>query len=103
MTLEKKQEFTLKISEANKTQMITIIYEMVMYYLDEAIENIVETVAGVRSTGEEGYDKEETVYVIADAEGNANEIIASEWLKNLEGSDKIEDISSLKDIIGGAH
>ena len=40
MTLEKKQEFTLKISEANKTQMITIIYEMVMYYLDEAIENI---------------------------------------------------------------
>ncbi len=66
---------------------------------DEAIENIVETVAGVRSTGEEGYDKEETVYVIADAEGNANEIIASEWLKNLEGSDKIEDISSLKDIV----
>ena len=40
MTLEKKQEFTLKISEANKTQMITIIYEMVMYYLDEAIESI---------------------------------------------------------------
>ena len=40
MTLEKKQEFTLKISEANKTQMITIIYEMVMYYLDEAIDNI---------------------------------------------------------------
>ena len=40
MTLEKKQEFTLKISEANKTQMITIIYEMIMYYLDEAIDNI---------------------------------------------------------------
>ncbi len=40
MTLEKKQEFTLKISEANKTQMITIIYEMVIYYLDEAIDNI---------------------------------------------------------------
>ena len=40
MTLEKKQEFTLKISEANKTQMITIIYEMVMYYLDEAIDYI---------------------------------------------------------------
>ena len=40
MTPEKKQEFTLKISEANKTQMITIIYEMVMYYLDEAIESI---------------------------------------------------------------
>ena len=40
MTQEKKQEFTLKISEANKTQMITILYEMVMYYLDEAIDHI---------------------------------------------------------------
>ena len=40
MTLEKKQEFTLRISEANKTEMITILYEMVMYYLDEAIDNI---------------------------------------------------------------
>ncbi len=40
MTLEKKQEFTLKISQANKTQMITIIYEMVMDYLEEAIDEI---------------------------------------------------------------
>ncbi|WP_034445185.1 flagellar export chaperone FliS [Butyrivibrio sp. AE2032] len=40
MTLEKKQEFTLKISQANKTQMITIIYEMVMGYLEEAIDEI---------------------------------------------------------------
>ena len=37
MTIERKQEFTLKISEANKTQMITILYEMVIEYLDEAI------------------------------------------------------------------
>ncbi len=36
MTLEKKQEFTLKISQANKTQMITILYEMVLTYLEEA-------------------------------------------------------------------
>lgn len=40
MTLEKKQEFTLKISQANKTQMITIIYEMVIDYLEEAIDGI---------------------------------------------------------------
>ncbi|RKM58895.1 flagellar protein FliS [Butyrivibrio sp. CB08] len=38
MTLEKKQEFTLKITQANKTQLITILYEMVMDYLDEAID-----------------------------------------------------------------
>ncbi len=36
MTLEKKQEFTLRISQANRTQMITIISEMVIDYLDEA-------------------------------------------------------------------
>lgn len=40
MTFEKKQEYTLKISQANKTQMITILYEMVMDYLDEAIDEI---------------------------------------------------------------
>ncbi|RKM54974.1 hypothetical protein D6853_12135 [Butyrivibrio sp. X503] len=38
MTQEKKQEFTLKISQANKTQMITILYEMVIEYLEEAID-----------------------------------------------------------------
>ena len=38
MTLEKKQELTLKISQANKTQMITILYEMVTVYLRDAIE-----------------------------------------------------------------
>ena len=37
MTLEKKQELTLKITQANKTRMITILYEMVMQYLDDAI------------------------------------------------------------------
>ena len=40
MTLEKKQEYTLKITQANKTQMITIIYEMVMDYLNDAIDEI---------------------------------------------------------------
>ena len=38
MTQEKKQEFTLKISQANKTQLITILYEMVIEYLEDAID-----------------------------------------------------------------
>ncbi len=38
MTKELKQEFTLRISQANKTQLITILYEMVLLYLDEAKE-----------------------------------------------------------------
>ena len=66
---------------------------------EDALENIVETVAGVNSMGDGDYDKEETVFVISDASGNPTEMIASEWLKNLAGSDKIEDSSSLKDIV----
>ncbi len=36
MTTEKKQEFTLRITQANKTQLITILYEMVLAYIDDA-------------------------------------------------------------------
>ncbi len=36
MTKELKQEFTLRITQANKTQLITILYEMVLLYLKEA-------------------------------------------------------------------
>jgi flagellar protein FliS len=38
MTQEKKQEYTLKITQANKTQMITILYEMVIDYISDAEE-----------------------------------------------------------------
>lgn len=36
MTKELKQEYTLRITQANKTQLITILYEMVLLYIDEA-------------------------------------------------------------------
>lgn len=36
MTKELKQEFTLRITQANKTQLITILYEMTLLYLQEA-------------------------------------------------------------------
>ncbi len=38
MTKELKQEYTLRITQANKTQLITILYEMVLLYLEEAKE-----------------------------------------------------------------
>ena len=38
MTMEKKQEYTLKITQANKTQMITILYEMVLEYIGDAMD-----------------------------------------------------------------
>ena len=51
MTAELKQEYTLRITQANKTQLITILYEMVLLYIDEA-ENVLDTgnKAGFKST-----------------------------------------------------
>lgn len=39
--------------------------------------------------------KEETVYVIADAEGNPDKVIVSDWVKNPGKLDKIEDKTSI--------
>jgi len=43
-------------------------------------------------------EKDETVYVIADATGNKKSVLVSEWLKNSEGLDEIKDKSILTDI-----
>lgn len=45
-----------------------------------------------------GDDKEETVYIIADADGNVTKTIVSDWLKNKDGSATINDKSDLKNI-----
>ena len=50
------------------------------------------------STRDGALQKEETVYVKADASGATNSIIVSNWLKNGNGSTVIDDISNLKDI-----
>ena len=36
MTKELKQEYTLRITQANKTQLITILYEIILLYIEEA-------------------------------------------------------------------
>lgn len=36
MTSEKKQEFTLRISQANKTELVVILYDMFQAYLEDA-------------------------------------------------------------------
>ncbi len=36
MTKECKQQFTLRITQANSTQLIVILYEMILCYLEEA-------------------------------------------------------------------
>lgn len=38
MTSEVKQQFTLRITQANSTEMVVILYEMLLCYLDEGEE-----------------------------------------------------------------
>lgn len=48
------------------------------------------------SSGE--MSKEETAYVVMDADGKVTDMSVTEWLKNGKGRDSIEDVSTLKDI-----
>lgn len=42
--------------------------------------------------------KDETVYVIAGADGSAKKIIVSDWIKNTAGSSSLDDSTELKDV-----
>lgn len=48
---------------------------------------------------EKEVDKDETVYVFAKANGDVDNILVNETLKNRDKSDKIEDTTDLKDIV----
>lgn len=61
----------------------------------KTIEDTINESVKFTTTGE---DKEETVYVLSDANGNVTKTIVSDWLKNKDGSDKLEDKSDLKNI-----
>ncbi len=62
----------------------------------DLLQNIIATQVG---TSESCVDKEESVYVVADATGSATEVIVSDWLKNENGAKTITDTSDLKDIV----
>ena len=63
----------------------------------EAMEDTAEALAN-RSVSEMTAGKDETVYVIANADGTVEKIIVSDWLQNAAGSDSLNDVSDLKDI-----
>ena len=46
----------------------------------------------------QGAEKEETVYVFTDANGNLKSMTVSNWLKNRDGSSELYDRSILKNI-----
>ena len=52
----------------------------------------------ITAENSEDADKEETVYVLADADGSANDVTVSTWLKNADGSDGLNDKTNLTDI-----
>ena len=64
---------------------------------EEALSQVLDSEISDASR-EEQVDKEETVYVISDAKGNAKEVIVSDWLKNPEQKDTLLDVSDLEDI-----
>ena len=49
-------------------------------------------------SGEEVACKDETVYVLIDAEGSVKKIIVSDWISNAIGKSDIEDLTDLQDI-----
>lgn len=62
-------------------------------------EKLTETIEeNIRLSDSADTDKEETVYVIADAQGNAEKKIVSTWLKNRDKADRIEDVANLTEI-----
>ena len=64
----------------------------------DAEEDLEEVLTSKVSNTESDATKEETVYVVADNTGKADTVIVSDWLKNPDGKDKLEDESDLKDI-----
>lgn len=53
---------------------------------------------GVSLAEQSGITKEETVYVLAGADGSTQKIIVSDWIKNAIGADSVKDRSELSDI-----
>ena len=65
MTREVKQQFTLRITQANSTDLVVILYEMLLCYLEESKEAL------------ETSDKEAFREAVRKARGCVNELISS--------------------------
>lgn len=65
MTREQKQDFTRRITQANKTQLIVILYEMTLVYMGEA------------KTAQEAENRGEFRAAIRRTRGCINELLAS--------------------------
>ncbi|MBQ7613736.1 MAG: hypothetical protein IJU77_01715 [Butyrivibrio sp.] len=66
--------------------------------VEESIEKSLMNASSVASSASEA-GKVETVYVTADANGAVNDVIVSEWLKNVTASPELADSTELKNIV----
>lgn len=65
---------------------------------NQIVNEVATTDGAVTRTGE-GIEKEETVYVKADATGQVSQIIVSDWIKNFSGDATITDKTTLNNIV----
>lgn len=63
-----------------------------------ALQNVITDSAGVDTKNSSTDGKDETVYVIGDANGNNNDVIVSDWLKNGSSANTITDKTDLSDV-----
>ncbi|MEA4964535.1 MAG: hypothetical protein VB055_01765 [Oscillospiraceae bacterium] len=67
---------------------------------DTTTDTVKDDITSIFRTTEAGdtTSKDETVYVLMDADGGVNQIIVSDWLQNNESQETIEDESTLSDV-----
>ena len=70
MKKEDKQQFTFRITQANSTQLVVILYEMLLCYLEDAVQALAES--GEPSGEPDGFRE-----AVRKARGCLNELIAS--------------------------
>lgn len=66
--------------------------------LGASAENLIHSLLASDIPEGEGTSKEETVYIVADANGQPKKLIVSDWLKNAGKAGKLNDVSELNDI-----
>ena len=70
--------------------------------VQDDVQEIEDALAGLSDSGLISHSstagKEETVYVMLDADGNPTTTLVSEWLKNAKGAQTLTDTSNLKNI-----
>lgn len=85
MTKEKKQEFTFRITRANETELVVILYEMLLCYLDEAKQGLEQSQEDVPL--QETASFQET---LRKARGCINELMQSIHLEHEPGKELMQ-------------